>query len=287
MRRGGVIVVAALLACGATQASAQVVGDVSIDEAGATETGQGRSNAIIGLGVGLGPDYEGSEDYEIGIVPFGRFSYQEYSQYLSFGPDPGSRTYQMRLNVLPYEGFEMGPMLDFRRGRKSVENNRVDDMSNIDNAWEVGGFTRYWIPLSKDESRPALSLELSGAADVSGAYDGWWIQPGIGYRVNVAPAVALTTRVFADYANSDYMDEYFGVSASNSTRSGLRQYDADAGFKDAGATLGVTWFFAKQWFAGAAGAYKRMVGDAGSSPVTRNEGNKNQGSGAVFVGYRF
>ncbi|QLH37909.1 MAG: hypothetical protein HWD60_01445 [Defluviicoccus sp.] len=58
---------------------------------------------------------------------------------MQFGPDSGSRTYQMRVNVMPYEGFELGPMLNYRRGRKHVENNQVNDLPNIDNAWEVGG----------------------------------------------------------------------------------------------------------------------------------------------------
>ncbi len=287
MRTGALIMASAVLAFGATQVRAQAIGDIGVDESASANTGLGRSNAIIGLGVGASPDYEGSDDYELGIVPFGRFSWQEYPQYVQFGPDSGSRTYQMRVNVMPYEGFELGPMLNYRRGRKHVENNQVNDLPNIDNAWEVGGFTRYWIPLGESESRPAINVELSGAADVSDAYNGWWIQPAVGYRVNVAPTVAITTRAFADYASGDYMDEFFSITASQSARSGLREYNADAGFKDAGLTLGVSWGFAKHWFAGANATYKRMVGDAGSSPVTRNAGNKNQGSGGIYVGYRF
>src|SRR6266542_3590087 len=63
----------------------------------------------------------GSDYYQVGVVPFGRFSYKEYQQYLQFGPNFGSRTYQARLNVMPYEGFELGPMVNYRRGRKHVE----------------------------------------------------------------------------------------------------------------------------------------------------------------------
>ena len=152
------------------------VGQLEAPGVDAGDTGLGRSNAIIGLGVGISPDYEGSDVYEYGLVLFGRFSYREYQQYLQFSPNPGSRTYQARLNVLPYEGVEMGPMLDYRRGRKHVGNKAVRSLPNIDNGAEVGGFLRYWLPLAL--ARQGIALDLSGAADVTGAYDGWWIPAG-------------------------------------------------------------------------------------------------------------
>jgi len=287
MRLSIVAAAAAVVLTGATPAFAQIadVGAVEATESGGGGTGLGRSNAVIGLGVGISPDYEGSDVYEFGLVPFGRFSYLEHQQYLELGPNPGSRTYQARLNVLPWEGIELGPMIDYRRGRKHVGNKAVRSLPNTDNAVEVGGFPRWWLPL--DLPRQGISLDLSGAADVSGAYDGWWIQPGLAYKLGVSESVSLGGRVFADYANDDYMQTFFGIDANQAARSGLSQDNADAGFKDVGLTLNVNWQFAAHWFTGASATYERMIGDAGSSPVTRDAGNKNQGFGGVFVGYRF
>ena len=289
MRRVFFIATAALAAIGSGgQASAQALGDIGAIEAadvGGTDTGLGRSNAIIGLGVGISPDYEGSDVYKYGLVPFGRFSYQEYQQYLELGPNPGSRTYQGRLNVLPYEGIEMGPLLAYRPGRGHTGNKQVRSLPNIDSGADLGGFARYWLPLGLP--RQKLGLDLSGAADVTGAYDGWWVQPGLMYKAAVSPSVAVTGRVYSDYANDNYMQKYFGINASQAARSGLSQDNVDAGFKDVGLTLGVSWQFTSHWFTGVSGTYERMIGDAGSSPVTRDAGNKNQGSGGVYVGYKF
>jgi MipA family protein len=83
------------------------------------------------------------------------------------------------------------------------------------------------------------------------------------------------------------LEKFFGINASQAARSGLSQKDADAGFKDVGVTLGVNWQFTKHWFTGLSGTYERMIGDAGSSPVTRDAGDKNQGSGGIYVGYKF
>ncbi|MBK8175879.1 MAG: MipA/OmpV family protein [Rhodospirillales bacterium] len=273
---------------GASVASAQSVSGVGVVESGsgAGETGVGRSNAIIGLGFGLSPDYEGSDVYKYGAVPFARFSYQEYQQYLQLGPNPGSRTYQARINVLPYEGIEMGPMIDYRPGRKHVGNKAVRSLPNVDNGYELGGFANYWLPLPGDVLQ-SIGLGFSGAADASGAYDGWWVQPALSYKVALGDGVSLNSRVFSDYANDDYMSTYFGIDANQAAKSGLKQKNADADFKDVGLTLGVNWQFADHWFTGASGTYERMLGDAASSPVTRNEGNKNQGFGGVYVGYKF
>ena len=146
VRSSAIIAACAAILLGAGSALAQLT-DVDVVDTEAGTAGPSRSNAIIGLGVGLTPDYEGSDYYKAGVVPFGRFSYMEYQQYLKFGPNFGSRTYQARLNAMPYEGFELGPMLTYRPGRKHVENHDVNRLPNTDNAAEAGGFTRYWLPL--------------------------------------------------------------------------------------------------------------------------------------------
>jgi outer membrane protein len=293
MRLSAVIAASAAILPGAGSALAQLTWMFVDTEAGTA--GPGRSNAIIGLGVGLAKDYEGSDYYKVGVVPFGRFSYKEYQQYLQFGPNFGSRTYQARLNAMPYEGFELGPMLAYRPGRKHVENRDVDRLPNIDNGAEAGGFTRYWLPLGLP-GRQAVGLDLSGAADVSNAYNGWWIQPGLDYKAGVSETVGFSARVFADYASANYMDEFFGISSGQSARSGLRQYNADAGWKDVGLALGVNWQFASNWFTGAVATYERLVGDAADSPVVRSRtlrgdggvaGSKNQAAGGLYVGYKF
>ena len=285
VRSSAIIAACAAILLGAGSALAQLT-DVDVVDTEAGTAGPGRSNAIIGLGVGLTPDYEGSDHYEVGVVPFGRFSYKEYQQYLQFGPNFGSRTYQARLNAMPYEGFELGPMLTYRPGRKHVENNDVDRLPNTDNAAEAGGFTRYWLPVGLP-GRQAVGLDLSGAADVSNAYNGWWIQPGLDYKAGLSETVGFSARVFSDYASANYMDEFFSISSGQSARSGLRQFNADAGWKDVGLSLGVNWQFASNWFTGAAANYERLIGDAADSPVARSAGSKNQAAGGVYVGYKF
>ena len=273
---------------GQAQAAGVGVGDfggTESTEAAPGDTAAKRSNAIIGVGIGASPEYEGSDSYNAGIVPFGRLSYKDYQQYLEFGPNPGSRTYQVRLNVMPWQGIEIGPMLTYRAERDHVESQAVRRLGHIDAAGEAGAFLKYWLPL--ELPRQGIAAEFSGAADFTDAYNGWWIQPGVTYKNAVTNDVVVTGRFYADYASDNYMDTYFGVDATQAARSGLRERSADAGFKDVGLTLGVKWLFTENWFTGATATYERLVNDAGSSPVTREVGSKNQLSGGAFVGYQF
>ena len=56
--------------------------------------------------------------------------------------------------------------------------------------------------------RKRSALDLSGAADVSNAHDGWWIQPGLDYKAGSSETVGFSARVFSDYASANYMDEF-------------------------------------------------------------------------------
>jgi hypothetical protein len=76
---------------------------------------------------------------------------------------------------------------------------------NIDNGAEVGGFLPYWLPLQLP--RQGVALDLSGAGDVTGACDGWWIQPALSYRAGVTETVSVSGRVFSDYADDNYTGE--------------------------------------------------------------------------------
>jgi hypothetical protein len=142
---------------------------------------------------------------------------------------------------MPYEGFELGPMGTYRPGRKHVENRKVNRLPNTDNAAEAGGFTRYWLPLGLP-GRQAVGVDLSGAADISNAYNDWWIQPGLDYKAGLSETVGFSARVFSDYASANHMDEFFSISSGQSARSGpmrmpagnAQRPNADAGWKDVG-----------------------------------------------------
>jgi outer membrane protein len=96
----------------------------------------------------------------------------------------------------------------------------------------------------------------------------------------------IIARIGTTLASADYMQTWFGVTASQAKDStaGLPAYYTDAGIKDIYFELGGTVDLSDRWLLKAGGRYGRLLGDAADSPVVETE---NQLSGVLGLGYRF
>jgi outer membrane scaffolding protein for murein synthesis (MipA/OmpV family) len=80
------------------------------------------------------------------------------------------------------------------------------------------------------------------------------------------------------------MESYFGITSAQSVRSGLAEYDAQAGIKRVDVKASVTYMMTENWLVtGAAGA-GFLMGDAKDSPIVRND---VQPFGMIGLTYRF
>ena len=226
----------------------------------------------IGGGIGIAPDYEGSEDYEFVPVPTGaaRFDNGMYVELLGLN---------LRANLIPSDFWRLGPVYNYRPSRSDVDNNRVDDMSNVSDANELGVFGgiewQNWY------------VFLEWLADMGDAHDGSYGTLKGGYNWIINEAWALTIGAFGTYASDDYMSTYFGVSGADSARSGLDEYDADGGMKDVGLDLGANWRFAQNWDLRGLLQIKQLVGDADDDSPVVDQGSETQFFSAVLVVFNF
>ena len=252
--------------------------DLSSDVPG----GQG----FIGLGVISKPDYEGSDDHETTVAPFGKYFWAS-GRYASLGGTGGSESAaRLSLNLITRassENWTFGPLLQYRLKRDDVDNRRVDDMKDVDAAVELGVFVGF-------ETGP-WSANLSFAGDVSDEHDGYLVYLSGGYELMKTSKVNLSLGVRTSWADSNYMDTYFGVDRHNVRNSGLPFYNADSDVKDVGLSLTGVYHFNKTWAAGANASYTRMLGDAEDSPLVdggnQSVGDENQIAGIVAVLYSF
>jgi outer membrane protein len=239
---------------------------------------------VVGGIVGFAPDYEGSNNYEFAAAPIASIRWAE-GYGVSLGPST-MRSYQLRGDVLPSRNWSFGPLLQRRPGRDGVDDPRVDNLSDIDPAWEAGAHFGYRLGIDPNNPATTLGINIQAAADISDESNGWLLQPGLDYITRFSPQWLFNARLFSTYADKNYMQEYFGIGASNVRDSGLRFYNADDGFKDVGVRLAADYLFSERWSAGGGVQYIRLIGDAEDSPVTKR-GSEDQFFGGVSLSYRF
>ena len=225
----------------------------------------------LGVGVGVAPDYEGSDDYQ--AVPLWNLRVDNLYDPNTFIQVIGPR---LRSNFLPDPHWRLGLDGQFIKERNDVHDNAVDDLKSVDASvmlGVVGGYDFFADP------RQDLALEIEARQDVANGNGFLGTLRGV-YSTQLSPSWRLNTSLESTWASSDYMDAYFSIDSSDAARSGLRQYNADAGIKDVtfGGTL--TYGFTERWSISGLATYTRLVGDAADSPVVKNAGDENQFFGA-------
>jgi outer membrane protein len=232
----------------------------------------------VELGAGVAPEYEGSEDYR--FVPLWHLRAQDL-----YGPTTFVDLFGPRLtsNLVPHPNLRLGPMLQYVPKRGSVDNNRVDDLENVDPALMLG-VTGGWDFLAEQERSLGVFAEVR--ADVANGH-GWLVTPGVRGHQALAHGFSLGGSLTTTWASESYMSDYFGVDETDARRSGLDSENADAGFKDIALSGALTYRFTETFQLGVVARYSRLLGDAADSPIVDDEGNANQFFGGLLVGARF
>lgn len=119
----------------------------------------------LGAGIGVAPDYEGSEDYDAVPIPLARAEKgHRYGELLGL---------HATSNLIDHPNWRIGPSLNFRQGYNDVENNRVDNLTDRGSSVELGakgGYVFEFDQLFLPDSSIDLALEF--LHDISSGHDG-------------------------------------------------------------------------------------------------------------------
>ncbi len=224
---------------------------------------------IFGVGVGMVPDYLGSDNYTVAAAPFFRWTLAGSERYLQLIAT------ELSFNVLNHPNFVLAPVLNYRPGRDDTDDDVVDKMSDIDDTVDLGISAGYvWRDKTNPRRRFITSLTFYG--DAGDVYHGWLVQAGARYWWPVSKPIDLNIGVGATYGNSQYMDTYFGVNSKDSAKSGLKKFEADEGFRDINAQVGAVLHLSMNWHVAAGVKYFGLVSDASDSPIVDKRGDSNQ-----------
>jgi MipA family protein len=236
---------------------------------------KGDWQVMVGAGAIYAPDFEGSDDHEVQPFPFISVAYRDLA-YIR-GPEIG-------LNLLHFgseDGLAVkaGPLARYRRDRPEDRNEALRGLGDVDLAIELGGAVAV-------EYRQAW-LRVSLAKDVAGGHEGLVGEGEAGVRFDLADALSASVSAKASWADRDYMSTYFGVTPGQSAASGLPVFGADAGIKDVGAGVNLSYRLGAHWMLSAVGGYSRLLGDAADAPLVVQRGSPDQWHGGLFLAYRF
>jgi outer membrane protein len=236
----------------------------------------------IGIGLGMAPDYEGSDDTEGTPSLFGRYQWDSGRYVALGGTQEAGRALRLKANLISdawSPTWELGPVLQYRMERDDVDNNRVDRMKKVDSATELGAFVGF-------KSGP-WAASLTYATDVSDEHDGSVTELAGSYHLPINDAFSLKFGASVSYADDDYMDTYFGVNGKNKGKSGFSNYNAGSGIKDYGLSATAEYALNPSWGLQGGISYYRLTGDAEDSPLVDGVGDENQLSASVAVTYSF
>jgi outer membrane scaffolding protein for murein synthesis (MipA/OmpV family) len=209
---------------------------------------------IGALGV-YAPAYEGSDEYELRGFPLIDVTFRDT---FFVNAHRGVGAYVWNRNTL-----KLGLSVGYTFGRDEDESDDLRGLGDIDDgatanvlfSWTIGD----------------ADLDARYEEQITGHDTGFQVHLGLGYAVRVSEETTVKPSLKTTFASADYMEEYFGVSPSQSTRSGMPGYDADSGFKSLGFHLMVIHRLNQHWRIQAGAGYDRLVGDAADSPTVKDE----------------
>lgn len=243
--------------------------------AGVMFTGAGavyaQSTNFIGLGVGAVPVYEGSSEYRALPVPL--INYQSGNFFIT----PRMGLPAMGLKASLASDLDAGVFVGMALGRKADDADLTKGLDDIKFHGAYGAYVEW---------RPGRYSLGAGYKQAARSGYGGTLELRASYAALMTEKNTVQVGIRTEWANSDYMQTWYGVTSSQSARSreGLSTYSPSSGFKNVG--LYSTWIYRinPSWSTVSTIGVNTLLGDARDSPLTDRKTNV---FGSVGVTYRF
>jgi len=219
----------------------------------------------FGLGAGIVPRYDGSDEHRVTPIPF------LDAQYGLFFARSGEG---LGLKLLQTPQWTAGVGLNWMEGYD--KDDVPDGIGKLSDALGVRIF------LSTHFSGAIATLSATQA--VTKSKRGLLATVRLSYPYDVTDRFKVVPSIAVNWANAKYMNSYFGIDSEQAARSGLSKYHPSAGFKDASLRVGFNYELSKNWNLTGAVGVSRLLGDAVDSPLVKRQTHV---VGALGVTYDF
>ncbi len=218
----------------------------------------------IGLGGMYKPQWEGSEDYLLSPYPIISLN------FLSIGP--------LQIGGGPQRVISVRPDFGFRGERDQNDDANLRGLGDVDAAFEFG--------LAGIFRQRFIKAEI-GVRRGFGGHEGFVGEASVQGVVTPLPRLTLSVGPEVTFADDEYMETYFGVSAAQAARSGLRQFNASGGVKSAGVIANSRYQVNDHVAILGRASWHRLIGDAADSPIIGRAGREDQFMIGAGMSYRF
>lgn len=226
----------------------------------------------IGLGAQIQPEYPGADAGE--FLPYPSFSIARPDKPFSFGAPDDS----LSVGLIKTGGFSMGPAAALSQRRDDSDVGAP--VGDVKRTIELGGFIQQFVG-ENFRLRGEVRKGLGGHDGIIGSVGGDFVaRDGDRYTFSIGPRVR--------FADSEYMDSFYGISPPVAALTLLPVHDPDGGVEAVGAVAGFTYSIGGGPFGiYGYGRYDRLVGDAKGSPIVRQFGSPDQFSAGLGLSYFF
>lgn len=211
---------------------------------------------MIGGGVGFTPTYEGSDEYQALPIPVISAEYKKGLFFANVRDGLGS--YALR-----GENYKLGASIGFAPGR-DVDDDRknLNGMGDVEASATANLLGEYnWGPA---QFTGRLTSGMSGDWGTTAEFR-------VGSRYPVSQRIMLMGSVGTVWADEEHMSNRFGVTNTQSARSGYSQYNAESGFKTVGISIGANYAVTDTWSANLTFRGDQLIGDAADSPIVKDD----------------
>lgn len=239
----------------------------------------------IGFGLGIAPDYEGSDDYRLqpggilqGKVAGVEFQMRGLNLYTDLIPDKaGSKT-----------RLVLGPVVQVRPERNGdIADPRVAQLGSRGTAVELGltagvGFRGVLIPPA------SLNFDLTFLHDIGDTHGSYLLTPSLSLSSPVTRRSFARLAVSADFVGGDFARTYYSVAPGNTLPAFAT---SGGGHKSTAVSLLYTHDLGgeprKGWGLFALANYKRLHGEFARSPIVSQAGSADQVFAVGGISYSF
>jgi MipA family protein len=229
---------------------------------------------IVGGGVVNGPRYPGSRyDFTRGLplvsISYGRFF---LGAVPGGGTPAGAGAYLLHTEHWAI-GVDVGG--DTRKPRRATDDPILRGWGDIPGTARAGVFASY--------TKEWLSVRGS-ISDAVAHHEGVLASLAVEAKYHATQRLTLSIGPEVTWANNQYSQTFFGITAAQSEIAGIAPYRAKSGIDTVAGSAGATYMLTDHWSLGAHVSYGKLQGDAANSPVTTDKTQRMFGG---FVMYRF